>query len=260
MNKKVLTVFAGLCALAMSAVWTLPASAQMSEAKEKPPMYSYVAYWNLPRAQWGEMAKEDASDQKLLDKAVANGTLVGYGFDENLVHQADGATHDSWWSANSMAGLLNTLDQFYKSGGTNSPVLVSSTKHWDNIFVSRHYNYHSGSWKDLYTQGSAYKLKADAPDDAVETLSKNLIVPLLEKMLADGTIHEYEIDTEAEHTQAPGTFWIFYLAANAEGIDKVNAAIRESMKANPLGGPAFGSMVDFTEHRDYLARTSATYK
>jgi hypothetical protein len=260
MNKQVWRVCAGVCALAMSAVWTLPAGAQMSETKDKPPMYTYVAFWNLPRAQWGEMAKEDASDQKLLDKAVASGTLVGYGFDENLVHAADGATHDSWWSATSMAGLLNTLDQFYKSGGTNSPVLVSSTKHWDNIFVSRHYNYHPGSWKDLYTQGASYKLKADAPDDAIETLSKNLIVPLLEKMLADGTIHEYEIDTEAEHTQAPGTFWIFYLAANAEGIDKVNAAIRESFKTNPLGGPAFGSMVDYTEHRDYLARTSATYK
>jgi len=87
-----------------------------------------------------------------------------------------------------------------------------------------------------------------------------MIVPLMEKMLADGSIHEYEIDTEAIHTEAPGTFWIFYLAANAEGLDKVNDALRETLKANPLSGPAFGSMVDFSEHRDFLARTSATYK
>jgi hypothetical protein len=79
-------------------------------------------------------------------------------------------------------------------------------------------------------------------------------------MLADGTIHEYEIDTEAVHTEAPGTSWIFYLAANAEGLDKVNAAIRETLKASPLSGPAFNSMVDYTDHRDYLSRTSATYK
>ena len=260
MNTKLWRVFAGMCVLAMSAVWALPAGAQMSDTKEKPPMYTYVAFWSLPRAQWAEMAKEDAADQKILDKAIANGTLVGYGFDENLVHQADGPTHDDWWSATSMAGLLNVLDQFYKSGSTSSPVLASSTKHWDNIFVSRHYNYHSGSWKDLYTEGASYKLKATAPDDAIEKLSKNLIVPLLEKMLADGTIHEYEIDTEAVHTDAPGTFWIFYLAANAEGLDKVNAAIREALKTNPLGGAAFSSMVDYTDHRDYLARTGATYK
>lgn len=260
MKKNVCGVFAALCALAMSAVWALPASAQMSDMKEKPPMYSYVSFWNIPRAQWGEMAKADAADQEILKKALANGTLVGYGNDTNLVHQPDSDTHDDWWSATSLAGVLNVLDQFYKSGNATQGVLTTATKHWDEIFVSHHYNYHAGSWKDLYTQGASYKLKADAPDDAVEKLSKNLIVPLLEKMLADGTIHEYEIDTQAEHTQAPGTFWIFYLAANAEAIDKVNAAIRESLKANPLGGPAFGSMVDFSEHRDYLARTSATYK
>jgi len=260
MTNKKMWAFAAVCALAMAAVWAVPASAQMSDMKEKPPMYSYVSFWNIPRTQWAEMAKADAADQKILDKAVANGTLVGYGSDTNLVHQPDGDTHDDWWSAMSMAGLLNVLDQFYKSGNATTPVLTTATKHSDSIFVSRYYNWHSGSWKDLYTHGASYKLKADAPNDAVEKLSKNMIVPLMEKMLADGTIHEYEVDTEAVHTQAPGTFWVFYLAANAEGLDKVNAALRETLKANPLNGPAFGSMVDFTDHRDYLARTNATYK
>jgi len=260
MNWKLGRVFVGLCALAVSAVWVLPACAQMSEVKEKPPMYSYVAFWAIPRAQWAEMAKADAADQKILDKEIANGTIVGYGNDENLVHAADAPTHDGWWSAMSMAGVLNVLDQFYKSGNATSPVLSSATSHWDNIFVSRYYNWHSGSWKDAYTHGSSYKLRPGVPDEAVGALSKNMIVPLMEKMLADGTIHEYEVDTEAIHTEAPGTFWIFYLAANAEGLDKVNAALRETLKANPLDVPAFDSMVDFTEHRDYLSRTSATYK
>jgi hypothetical protein len=91
-------------------------------------------------------------------------------------------------------------------------------------------------------------------------LSKSLIVPLLEKLLASGAIHEYEIDTEAIHTEAPGTFWIFYIAADAGGLDKVNAALRDTLKASPLAGPAFDSLVDLKEHRDYLLQTSATYK
>jgi len=260
MNRRSWKVLAGLCTLAMSAVWAVPAGAQMSEAKEKPPMYSYVSFWSIPRTQWAEMAKADAADQKILDKAIANGTIVAYGSDTNLVHQLDGPTHDDWWSAMSMAGLLNVLDQFYKSGSSTTPVLASATKHWDSIYVSRYYNWHSGSWKDVYTHGASYRLKPDAPDDAVEKLSKHLIVPLMEKLLADGTIHEYEVDTEAIHTEAPGTFWVYYIAANAEALDKVNAALRERMKANPLGGPAFVSMVDFTGHRDYLARTNTTYK
>ena len=112
----------------------------------------------------------------------------------------------------------------------------------------------------MYTHVGFYKLKPDAPHDALETLSKNLFVPLLEKLLADGTIHEYEIDTEAIHTEDPGTFSIEYLAANAEALDKVNEAVREATKASPLSGPAFGSLVDFTPHRDFLFRTTATYK
>jgi len=260
MNKRLCGVVAGLCLLALGAVWAAPARAQMTEVKEKPPMYSYVGFWNIPRAHWADMEKAAVADQKVLDKAIADGTIVAYGSDVNLVHQPDGETHDDWWSAMSMAGLLNVLDQFYKSGSSTTPVLATATKHWDSIFVSRHYSWHSGSWKGLYTHGSYYKLKPDAPNDAVEMLSKTLFVPFFEKLLADGTIHEYEIDTEAVHTEAPGAFWVFYLAANAEGLDKVNASLRQAMKTNPLGGPAFGSMVDLTPHRDYLARTNATYK
>ena len=248
--------------VAVFAALAVPAGAQNSNAdmKEKPRMYTYVALWELPRTQWPQWAKSEAADQNTLQGAMANGTIIGYGDDVNLVHQPDQPTHDDWFSSMSMAGLMNVLDQMYKSGTPNSPLLESATKHWDNIYVSRHYNHHQGSWQGVYTYGSSYKLKADAPDDAVDMLANNAIVPVLEKMLADGTIHEYEIDTEAVHTDSPGTFWIFYVGANSDAVDKVNAAIRDSLKANPTVGPAFASMVDFKDHRDFLARSNATYK
>src|SRR6266699_5961338 len=236
MSKQLRGIFAGVCALALTAVVVGSAHAQMSEAKEKPPMYSYVWNWAIPRAQWAEMEKNTAADEKVLSKALASGTIVAYGNDVNLVHSADGGTHDDWWSAMSMAGVINVLEQFYQSGNATTPVLGSATKHWDNIYVSRYYNWHSGSFKNGYTYVASYKLKADAPDDAVEKLSKNLIVPLLEKELAEGTIHEYEIDTEAIHSDAPGTFIIVYIASSPEALDKVNEARRDALKASPLAG------------------------
>ena len=260
MNRELWKGFAVLCVLGVSAVWAGPAAAQMSEVKAKPELYTYVAAWNIPRAQWADMEKGSASDQKILDKAIADGTIVGFGHDVTLVHQSDGSTHDAWWSAMSMAGVLNLLDQLEKSGNTVSPVLSSATDHADNIYVSRYYNWHPGSWKDGYTYTAFYTLKPDAPGDAVDTLSKNMIVPLLEKMLADGTLHEYEIDEQAIHTSAPGTFLIVYLAASADGLDKVNAAIREVIKSKPLDGTAFESMVNIATHHDELVRTNATYK
>lgn len=260
MSRKLGSGFACLYGLAMLVLCALPVSAQMSDVKAKPPMYTYVADWQIPRAHWGEMAQANAADKPILDKALADGTIVGYGNDEDLVHQADGSTHDDWWSATSMAGLIKVLDQFYASGNTSSPALDSATRHWDTIFISRYYNWHSGSYKGGYTSIASYKLKPDAPDDAVGIISEHMVAPLLEKMLADGTILEYEIDTLAVHTEAPGTFWISYVAAEPDGLDKVDAAIRDTLKNHPLDGPAFASMVDFSAHRDALIKGDGTYK
>jgi len=236
------------------------AQAQTSEIKEKTPMYSYIANWALPRAQWAEMAKVDAADSTIMEKAMADGTLVAYGNDENLIHTVEGETNDGWWSSNSMAGILKVLDQLYESGSATNPVLSTATKHWDEVLETRYYNWKSGSYKGAYTHVGAYKLKADAPDDAVDTLSKNLVAPLFEKLLADGTIVEYEIDTAAIHTTTPGYFMIVYVTPNADGLDKVDAAVEAAIKADPLGGQAFGSMEDFSAHRDELLRTNATFK
>lgn len=257
-TKNLWGVWVIVCALAVGV--GAPASAQMSEGKEKPPMYSYVSNWAVPRAQWGEMEKMDAANQKMMEKAMAAGTIIAYGSDTNMIHTADGYTHDGWWSAMSMAGVLNVLEQAYSSGAATSSVYSSVTKHSDGLYVSRYYNWHPGSWKGAYTRVAEYKLKPDAPNDAVETLSKNLFVPMLEKLLADGAIHEYEIDVEAIHTEDPGTFSVVIIAANGEGLDKFNAAVQELHKSSPFAGPAIGSMVDFKEHRDYLSRTNATYK
>jgi hypothetical protein len=261
MNRSVWRVLAVVAAFGLLGTATTPARAQTAEVKEKPRMYTYQSWWVIPRARWGEVDKENAGgNQKILAPALADGTLLGYGDDETLVHTPDGATHDNWWQASSMAGLLKVLDAFYKSSTVAAPVLVSSTKHWDSVFVSRYYNWKAGSWKGAYGRASIWKLKADAPSDAVETLSKSLFVPLLEKLLASGAIVEYEIDEESIHTESPDQFFVYILAPTADGLDKLNAAIGEAGKANPLIGPAFGSMIDFTPHRDQLVRANATYK
>lgn len=259
MNKGLWNVFAGLCGILMMTMGVVPAGAQAA-VKAKPPMYSYVADWQIPRAHWGEMAQSYGANKAILDKELAAGTIVGYGSDEALVHQADGETHDNWWSAMSMAGLMKVLEQFYASGNSASPALESATKHWDEVLVSRYYHWRPGAFKNGYVAVAEYKLKADAPSDALEMLSGNLVAPMLEKLVAEGTLQEYEIDEQAVHTGAPGTFSIIYIATSADGLDKVDAAIQEALKNQPLSGPAFGSMVDRSAHRDELLLGEGTYK
>ena len=261
MSMRLWRASAGVCVLTMSTLCGVSSVAQTSEVKEKPALYTYIANWQIPRAHWVEMEKENAADNAILAKALADGTVVGYGSDEYLVHDAEGETHDNWWSAMSMAGLIKALNQLDAPGGNDtSPVLVSATKHWDEILVSRYYNWHSGAFKDGYLRVSDYKLKPDAPSDAVDTLSKQMVAPLLEKLVADGTIREYEIDVQAIHTDAPGNFAIVYVASSPEGLDKVDAAIVDALKASPLSGTAFTSMIDFSAHRDELAKAQGVYK
>lgn len=236
------------------------ARAQGADKTEKERVYSYVAYWQVPRAKWAEYEKPVPAQQKILDQGLGDGTLVGYGDDFTLVHTGDGYTHDNWWMSHSMAGLMNILDALEKQPATTGGVMASITKHADQILVSRHYDWRPGTYKDVYTHGSYYKLKPSAPDDAVAMLSKSIFDPVFEKLLAEGVIVEYEVDEEAIHTESPDAFWVIYTTPTAAGLDKVNAAILEAVKANALIGPAMESMVDFVPHRDELVRTNATYK
>ena len=251
--------FAGLLVLAMTA--TL-AAAQTVEVKEKPRLYRYDSYWVFPRAHWGDVNKENvAGNKKILAPALADGTLVGYGDAENLMQSAEGFTHANWWQANSWAGVMKAVEGFH-NGGSNSPLLISATKHWDQVFVSSFYNWKAGSWKGAYRYTATYELKPEWPDPnaAIRALS-TFDVPLFEKLLADGTIVEYEIDRELiRKTDSPAKFVYLVVTPSVEGLDKLTAVVRAAVSESPLLGPAFASMtVNQTPQIDVLL-INATYK
>jgi hypothetical protein len=263
MNRSVCRVMVGVAGLAVLGMTATLAGVQTDAVKEKPRLYRYDSYWVFPRAHWGDVDKDNAAgNQKILAPALADGTLVGYGDAENLMHSAEGFTHANWWQANSWAGVMKVLEGFHKGGGSSSPLLVSATKHWDQVFVSRFYNWKAGSWKGAYRYTATYELKPEWPDPnaAIRTLS-TFDVPLFEKLLADGTIVEYEIDREMFHTTDSRAQVVFaFLMPSAEGLDKLNAAIGAALRENSLIGPAFGSMmVNFTPQVDWV-RVNATYK
>jgi hypothetical protein len=83
---------------------------------------------------------------------------------------------------------------------------------------------------------------------------------MMEKLFADGTVLEYEVDTEAVHTDDPNMFAIVYTSPTAEGLDKAQDAVRDAIKAHPLTGQAIGSMTDDKSHRDYIMKGDGAYK
>ena len=243
-----------LCAVVLAPIYASHVWAQSSNT-EKPPLYTYVSEWSVPRAMWADYVKNDAPDIDAMKKAVADGTLVSFGSYVVLNHQEGQPTHGSWFSASSMANLLKFLEAL-RTAPTATAAPLAAAKHWDYILQSRNYNAHSGSFTNGYLRVGNWRPKAGASDPDGKIL-KATMVAMLEKLLSDGALHVYQIDEENVHSADPGGFFIALVANGPEGIDKFNAALEEAEKSNPAGWAGFGSTIDPAGHRDFLARVTA---
>jgi hypothetical protein len=239
MNRLVCTVrviVAGLAVLGMTA--TL-AGAQTDAVKEKPLLIRYESYWTFPPAHWGDVDKDNAtSNQKALAPALTDGTLVGYGDNENLVRSREAFTHSNWWLANSTAGVLKVLDAFEKGGASSSSRLNNSTQHWTRKYHSQFYNWKAGSWKGAYGKSWGLVLRRGIDGNEAMRALASFYVPLFESLLADGTIVEYEIDREDDFSysvDSAGQVIMAFVTPTADGMAKVGNAFTAAYEKSPLG-------------------------
>jgi hypothetical protein len=242
---------AGAIFAALTAIMLLGGSASAQPA-EKPRLYTYVAEWGVPRAMWADYQKQEAGNVEAMKKAVADGTLVAFGSYAVVNHQEGEATHGTWFSAASMANLMKVLEGLRSSPVSTSPVLAAS-KHRDFILRSENYNGHSGTFTNGYLRVGSWPSKVGASDPDGKIV-KATMGALLEKLLAEGALHAYQLDEEAVHSGDPGTLYVAIVSNGAEGLDKFEAAIDEMGKSNPAALAGFGTLIDRHGHRDMLAR------
>ncbi|MGH9714948.1 MAG: hypothetical protein ACRD5M_16765 [Candidatus Acidiferrales bacterium] len=259
MHKGLLKFVCVLALTTMATIWASPVRAQMMDDKEKPPVYTYVAEWAVPRASWPAYEKSIPGTKALMDKLVADGTIVGYGWFKTLVHQEGQPTHGDWFSATSNASLMKALAAIMAQGASDGDKVLAESKHWDYVVVSRQYGNHAGTFENSYLRVSSYKIKV-GEGETFDKVAKAYIVPRLEKLLADGAIHFYSIDREIIHTGDPAEVDIVVITNGADGLDKFYASLEAAAKANPTGSPAFGSVTDGSAHRDSLSLTTAVFK
>jgi hypothetical protein len=225
--------------------------AQMA-GKDKPPVYTYVAEWDVPRAQWGDIVKLDEQDRPLLDKLVADGTIVGYGAYTNLIHQEGQPTHGSWFTAMSEGNLLKALEAIYAQPGSVSAPVQGASKHWDQIFTGDIYNGKPGT-SSGYLLWSRWEIKPGEMRSYSE-LTKSSIVPIMEKLLAEGSITSYGLLREDFHQQKLGTVYQYITLPNASALDQVNKALQDAFKDSPAYGDAVQALADREGHQDFLTR------
>jgi hypothetical protein len=237
-----------LMVLGLAAAWPERAKAD----DKKPPTYTYIAEWAVPRDQWRDYAKVTADERATMDQLVADGTLTGYGEFSNLLHQEGQPTHGSWFSATSRAGLLKALEALYKLPQVTFPVLGNS-KHWDYLVINRVHGERSGKFQGGYLSGGGFDVKPGQEKAFNDVMNKN-IVPIMEKLLAEGAVTSYSVDSEEFHSETPGRVTFVYTAADAAGVDKVEDAIVAAFKSDPALESAATAAVDWKGHRDFLAR------
>lgn len=242
--------FVSLLILCLAAATVGPLQAQTA-AKAKPPVYTYVATWDVPRAQWGDMVKLDEQDKPLLDKLVADGILVGYGAYTNIIHQEGEATHGTWFTATSEGNLLKALEAIYAQPASVGAPVQGASKHWDQILTGDIYNAKSGA-STGYLTWSRWDVKPGEMRSYSE-LTKTALVPVLEKLLAEGSITSYGLLTEDYHQGKLGTIYEYITVPDAASLDKANKAFDEAF-ANPALGDAVRALTEREGHRDYLTR------
>jgi hypothetical protein len=227
-----------------------PARAQGNSNPQ--PIFTYVSQWGVPRAHWADMAKTNADSKALLDPFVADGTLVGYGFYENRVHSDGGYTHGSWIQANSLANLFKALEPLYARPDTTGTVFAAS-KHMDYLMISTSYG--GGAVTDAtgYLHVISVQIQPNKMDDFMEAYHRYL-APVYDKLVADGSIISYQLDTEYNVENAPGRIFSAVFARDAEGMDKTRAAFDAFFANNPAAMGAIISTAVPDSRNDLLAR------
>lgn len=251
MQKRVTQI---LCLVVLAMLAAGAAALAQNENQEKPPVFTYVSGWVVPRAQWGDMAKMQQEDRAVEEKLLADGVLTSYGETENYIHTEDQPTHGSWMTATSEANILKALEAFYARPETTAPVLAAS-KHHDLFLVSRMYNGHAGTFDGAYLSGSVFQVK-EGEVGAFQNLVKTRVVPEFEKLLADGTLASYNLDAQDFVTVRPGLRWLVFVAPNASALNKADQALEAAFGKDAELGPALGSLTVWKAQRDFLLRVN----
>ena len=204
----------GVLCLASSAI---PAARAQSAAT----VYTYVADYGLPRSVWSEFTERyHKTIVPLLDKLIADGTLVEYGASATVIHREGAPTHTIWWCSHTIAGTQKALAELLKLA---PPPPTPGVTHRDHLLRSVEYNMGPAGARGEYTDLDVEVVKQGKVEQW-HMLYEKYSKPVLQKALADGIISGFGVDQEYVHTEKMGTRFMWIVYPSADSIDRLNAA------------------------------------
>lgn len=209
-------------------LFAFSAPVMLSQTEQMHPVYTYVSQFQVPRANWAQYADEtEKTANPIFERLFADGTLVGWGNFENIVHTPDGMTHGAWWSSTSLAGITRVLDELRKGGPRAGQ--VAATKHED-FLMRTVYSRTSGVSGDTtgYLRVNCTVAQPGKGDDFVATIKKYL-GSTFEDQFKKGNATSYGLDEQYVLT-APGSMRCTVATfPNAQAMDKWADAIAATL-------------------------------
>jgi hypothetical protein len=230
--------------------------AQAQSANEKP-TYTYVADYGVPRAHWEEFAERwQKSSRPVLERLLADGTIVEFGASASVVHTKDGATHSFWWASPTIAGTQRVMEELAKNSAAPPP--IPGMTHNDRLLRSVVYRARTNRITSGYSDINVFHIKKGKGEDWRKMYDK-YTMPVMERMLEEGTILGYGVDAEYVHTENMNVRFGWVMYPNAQAIDKLNEAFQaDRKKYSPDEVKAvmasFSEITDVDAHRDGMDR------
>jgi len=225
MRTRIGSVAVAIAAVLLSAA---PAAAQSSDGTV---VFARVAFWQIARPNWDAYEADlKKTMQPVLDKLMAEGVVVEYGFGRNTVHAPDGFTHVTWYASPTIAGVEKALAAVVAADATMSPAVrrradtdFAGTKHADALVRSRVIRGKTTTLTSGYMYIATDQVQPGKGQAYTERFDK-VTKPLMESLYSSGAVISYGIDTEFIHTMDPAmrTRWI--VVPTADGLDKMLAA------------------------------------
>jgi hypothetical protein len=239
--------------------------AAVSVAAQEMRPVSYVAEFKINRseaAEWINLVRK--YDKPMLDKLMADGTVLTWGLDAVVVRREESVTHRIWVVSADYAGMDKVIAGF--NAMRTPPKDVARYLQIANLSALQEHYVRSILFKmtDVpptvrpYRSYSGTKLKPGKVSDW-QKLFDQYNRPVLDKLMADGIIYGYGVDVEDFHTDDPGWRWVWVVTPNMAAFDKIAAANEKRSEATRAAvAQEFENVIEPGAHRNQLYRTVVT--
>jgi len=256
---------------AKSMLWFLMVPALIgsiaAQAPTPPPVYSLIGLWEVTGSDAKLFEDNFSKYQKpILDKFVADGTIVEYGFETSALHTPEGYTHTRWITAESRANLekaISTIVAAFDKMPVEQRTKMDKDydrmikKHRDYLTSTAGYRNKPGQYTKGYAMESFFQAKPGKMRE-LQALWDKYNKPIFDQLLNDGVLLSYGVDTELFHTEQPGGIFVWYVTPDMAAEDKIDKAFDDaraklSQEERDNFSKTMRELTETEKHRDSLS-------